>query len=125
MIGIRPYRSDHTPQKGTNGRPKRKNAAFRYPVHAGTSEGDTCTVARYSGMNRKTWETVKASTVDTIPKRTSSLIHPDALRVDAASTAPADTSADYRCPHAARRPARDELRSAAATSRVCVSAPRA
>src|SRR5216683_2242698 len=89
MIGIRPYRSAQTPQKGTNGRPNRKNAAFRYPVQAGISDGGTWTVARYSGMNRKTWDTVNASTVDAIPKRTSSMTHPDApVRVD--------TSTDYR-----------------------------
>src|SRR5438445_11126623 len=84
MIGMRPYRSAQTPQKGTKGRPKRKNAAFRYPVQAGTSGGGTCTVPRYRGKKRKTCETENASMVDVIPKRTRSTIHPDALRVDAA-----------------------------------------
>jgi hypothetical protein len=41
-------------------------------------------------MNLKTWETVNASTIDVIPKRTSSVFHPDALEVAAAGTAPAD-----------------------------------
>jgi hypothetical protein len=39
-------------------------------------------------------ETVKASIVDAIPKRTSSVIHPDALLADVVAVA--DMTADYR-----------------------------
>src|ERR1700694_2878843 len=53
-------------------------------------------------MNRKTCETVNASIVEAIPKSTSSVIHPDALRVDAEDAALADISADYRGPSTSR-----------------------
>jgi hypothetical protein len=49
-------------------------------------------------MNRKTWETVNASTVDAIPNRTRSVIHVDGVRVDVVGVAPADISADYKGP---------------------------
>jgi hypothetical protein len=49
-------------------------------------------------MNRKTCETVNASTVDAIPKRTSSVVHDDGIRVDVVGAAPADMSADYKGP---------------------------
>jgi hypothetical protein len=47
-------------------------------------------------MKRKTCETVNASTVEAIPKSSSSLIQPDAFRVGFAVAVPADMSADYR-----------------------------
>jgi hypothetical protein len=68
---------------------------LRYPVHAGTSGGGTCTVPRYRGRKRKTWETLNASMVEAIPKRTRRVIHPDVLGVDVAA-AVAGMSTDYR-----------------------------
>jgi hypothetical protein len=49
-------------------------------------------------MNRKTCETVNASTVDAIPKRTSSAVHVDGIPVEVVGAAPADISADYERP---------------------------
>ena len=51
-------------------------------------------------MKRKTCETLKASMVETIPKSTRKVIHPDALSLDVATVSSAGMSADYR--HAAR-----------------------
>jgi hypothetical protein len=46
-------------------------------------------VPRYRGRNRKTCETVDASIVEAIPKRTSSVTHPEALRAEFAAAASA------------------------------------
>jgi len=45
-------------------------------------------------MNRKTCETVNASTAEAIMNRTKSLVHPDAARVDVVAPESADMSDD-------------------------------
>src|SRR5579864_9732051 len=46
------------------------------------------------GMNRKTCETVNASSAEAIMNRTKSLVHPDAARVDVVAPESADMSDD-------------------------------
>src|SRR5467141_407370 len=47
-------------------------------------------------MNRKTCETVKASTVEAIPNRTNRVIQPEAGRVEVAFASSTGMTADYR-----------------------------
>ena len=92
QIIVRPDVPKFATNNRLQGTPEENKAA----VEGTTANFGTWTVARYRGMKRKTWETVNASTVEAIPKRTSNVIHPDALRADAVVAVPAAMSGDYR-----------------------------